>query len=153
MKQRGMIDVGDLPPELQYGSPAGSDYLPVPLGMAPGTSIDMGILATSILELRQDIQEMKSMLAQFLGRADESPAWDGESTGRLDPRGKIEETFGGGAGFSPITEEGGGDLQTAEKSLMEAALKASGGNRRQAAERLGISERTLYRKIKLYGLG
>ena len=45
-----------------------------------------------------------------------------------------------------------GDLQTAERSLIETALKQAGGNRRKAADRLGISERTLYRKIKLYGL-
>jgi len=48
---------------------------------------------------------------------------------------------------------GGGDLQSAEKALISAALHNSAGNRRQAAERLGISERTLYRKLKLYGLG
>jgi DNA-binding NtrC family response regulator len=33
-----------------------------------------------------------------------------------------------------------------------SALRAAGGNRRRAAARLGISERTLYRKIKEYGL-
>jgi DNA-binding NtrC family response regulator len=43
-------------------------------------------------------------------------------------------------------------LQAAERSLIESALKAAVGNRRKAANRLGISERTLYRKIKLYGL-
>jgi transcriptional regulator with PAS, ATPase and Fis domain len=36
--------------------------------------------------------------------------------------------------------------------MISVALKASDGNRRKAAERLGISERTLYRKIKRYGL-
>jgi two-component system response regulator HydG len=31
-------------------------------------------------------------------------------------------------------------------------LKVTGGNREEAAEMLGIGERTLYRKIKEYGL-
>jgi DNA-binding NtrC family response regulator len=31
-------------------------------------------------------------------------------------------------------------------------LNRAGGNRRRAADSLGISERTLYRKIKEYGL-
>ena len=37
-----------------------------------------------------------------------------------------------------------------ERSAIEAALKETRGNRRRAAEMLGIGERTLYRKIKEY---
>jgi transcriptional regulator of acetoin/glycerol metabolism len=32
------------------------------------------------------------------------------------------------------------------------ALGAVGGNRRLAAERLGLAERTLYRKLKAFGI-
>ena len=39
-----------------------------------------------------------------------------------------------------------------ERATIEAALEETGGNRRRAAERLGIGERTLYRKIKEYEL-
>jgi len=39
-----------------------------------------------------------------------------------------------------------------ERSVIEAALKETRGNRRRAADMLGIGERTLYRKIKEYGL-
>ncbi|MFW6276666.1 MAG: helix-turn-helix domain-containing protein [Bacteroidota bacterium] len=39
-----------------------------------------------------------------------------------------------------------------EKKLIEAALKKYNGNRRHAAHELGISERTLYRKIADYEL-
>jgi DNA-binding NtrC family response regulator len=39
-----------------------------------------------------------------------------------------------------------------EKATIGAALRESRGNRRQAASRLGIGERTLYRKIKEFGL-
>ena len=37
-----------------------------------------------------------------------------------------------------------------ERAAIEAALRETRGNRRRAAERLGIGERTLYRKIKEY---
>ena len=37
-----------------------------------------------------------------------------------------------------------------ERSAIESALKETRGNRRKAAEMLGIGERTLYRKIKEY---
>ncbi len=39
-------------------------------------------------------------------------------------------------------------LEDAERHLIDEALKRFGGNRRQTARALGISERTLYRKLK-----
>ena len=39
-----------------------------------------------------------------------------------------------------------------ERAAIEATLRSVGGNRRKAAEALGIGERTLYRKIKEYGI-
>ena len=41
-------------------------------------------------------------------------------------------------------------LQEQEKILIEKSLKRHQGRRKDAAEELGISERTLYRKIKEY---
>ena len=43
-------------------------------------------------------------------------------------------------------------LEEAERRLIARALEAADGNRQEAARRLGIGERTLYRKIKEYGL-
>jgi len=43
-------------------------------------------------------------------------------------------------------------LEDAEQRLIITALERSGGNRRIAAEQLGISERTLYRKLHEYQL-
>ena len=43
-------------------------------------------------------------------------------------------------------------MQAMEKELIEKILQESGGNRKTAAERLGIGERTLYRKLKRYNL-
>jgi two-component system response regulator HydG len=43
-------------------------------------------------------------------------------------------------------------LADAEKLLVRTALEAQGGNRERAAKSLGISERTLYRKIREFGL-
>jgi len=39
-----------------------------------------------------------------------------------------------------------------ERAAIEAALRDTQGNRRKAAEILGIGERTLYRKLKAYAL-
>jgi two-component system response regulator FlrC len=41
-------------------------------------------------------------------------------------------------------------LDDLERAAIEDALAATGGNRREAAERLGIGLRTLYDKLKKY---
>ena len=46
----------------------------------------------------------------------------------------------------------GKPLEDIEKYYIEQALKIADGNREEAAKMLGIGERTMYRKIKLYGL-
>ncbi len=43
-------------------------------------------------------------------------------------------------------------MEEMEQQLIEKVLDQTGGNRKEAARRLGIGERTLYRKIKKYGL-
>lgn len=46
----------------------------------------------------------------------------------------------------------GKPLEEVERLLITESLKATGGNREEAATMLGIGERTLYRKIREYGL-
>ena len=43
-------------------------------------------------------------------------------------------------------------IQEVSEELIKAALKRNGGKRSAAAAELGISERTLYRKIKEYNI-
>jgi two-component system response regulator AtoC len=56
-----------------------------------------------------------------------------------------------GADLSP-SPGGPRSLADLERAAIAAALADEGGNRRRAAERLGIAERTLYDKLKKYGL-
>jgi len=67
------------------------------------------------------------------------------------------------AGPDPETGEDGGEdgvvvyregmtMEDLEREAIRAALLAERGNRRRAAQRLQIGERTLYRKLKKYGL-
>jgi DNA-binding NtrC family response regulator len=53
---------------------------------------------------------------------------------------------------SDVLYRPGMTMADVEKATISAALKESRGNRRQAAAKLGIGERTLYRKIKEFGL-
>lgn len=56
------------------------------------------------------------------------------------------------AAVAGASREDGGILKEAERDAIATALKATGGNRRLAAERLGISRRTLQYRLKEYGL-
>jgi two-component system response regulator HydG len=53
---------------------------------------------------------------------------------------------------SPQVALAGMSLDELEKMAIQATLKRTDGNREQAAKILGIGARTLYRKLKEYGL-
>ena len=153
LKQRGMIELEDLPQEIRFGEgPEINSFLPVPLDGQAAGGVDLAVLASTLLEMRHDIREIKAILKSGRHGSDGPQEWPIRSDGRLATGGGLVETFSEDTGYSPLQGEKAGDLQTAERTLIESALRQAGGNRRQAADRLGISERTLYRKIKLYGL-
>jgi len=146
MKQRGLIEPEDL--QLDTGQRGGESSAYLPMIVEPGAPqdrLDPGVLASTLLELRQDIKDIKARLEEVLGHG------TAPLGGAIPADGRVVETLLHEQGLEP--PDGGGDLQSAEKALIAAALEATGGNRRRAATRLGISERTLYRKLKLYDLG
>ena len=53
------------------------------------------------------------------------------------------------AGFDTLV---GQPLKDVERYYISRALELTNGNREEASKLLGIGERTLYRKIKEYGL-
>jgi two-component system response regulator HydG len=57
-----------------------------------------------------------------------------------------------GIASAQLGQLAGISIEEAEKELIRNTLKMVSGNREQAATILGIGERTLYRKIKEYGL-
>ncbi len=59
------------------------------------------------------------------------------------------EAAGGAASGGGLA---GMSLEQIEKQAIRNTLRMTGGNREQAAKMLGIGERTLYRKLKEYGL-
>lgn len=143
---------------------------------------DRELVYRALVELRGEISEMKKMLATFLygafsGRDIKAlpPGIQSEvrrsNISDLDiDADKNEESSLGVQPFSEadISEEpeeeqenafarffNGNEIPSIEKTerfLIEQALKAYEGNRRKASEALGISERTLYRKLDQYGL-
>ncbi len=91
-------------------------------------------------ELRQDLKELKRLIVGgLLINKDQQEA-------ALALPGQV------GAGQKNETEEESLSLRDNERKLIQRALKKFYGNRKKAAKSLGISERTLYRKIKQYDI-
>lgn len=140
---------------------------------------ESGIIYRALLEMQTDISDLKKMLAKFLYssfadkdvKALPSPVprdidpndisshlqgqFDSYSLGINQPGNKSDDDepaeeinemqdFFDGKEIPSIEE--------AEKFLIEQALKRYEGNRRKASDALGVSERTLYRKLDQYGL-
>jgi transcriptional regulator with PAS, ATPase and Fis domain len=95
------------------------------------------MLYASILALHRDVREILSLMQEQRGYAREAGSLDG-----------LREVYPDDDARTPSSLS----LEHMERTAIREALNRSGGNRRRAADSLGISERTLYRKIKEYGL-
>ena len=69
---------------------------------------------------------------------------------RIAERGPGGEDLEGGSGGELSLRAA---VEAAERQAIEAALAAAGGNRREAAKRLGVSLRTLFYKMERYRIG
>ena len=107
---------------------AGKDY-----------SHEIGILYNMVMQNKKDLEELKNLLSH---RDTGIPVY--RETEEVQPTRDEEEIL-------PI-EEDSLRIDESEKELIRRALEITKGNRKEAAARLGFSERTLYRKIKEYDL-
>ena len=113
---------------------AGKDY-----------SHEIGILYNMVMQNKKEIEELKELLHP-------APAAEHE----ISPTATI--TISPSPDTTPRKTIEAEDIEDSlrvdegEKELIRRALEITNGNRKEAAARLGFSERTLYRKIKEYGL-
>jgi DNA-binding NtrC family response regulator len=115
----------------EFGRP-----LPAPPLNAPKEQTERELLYRALIELRTEIAEIKEMLR---GRAPVTPS----SATLALPASSVPAMNGA----APIKR-----LDELEWEAIEHALEYYHGNRRQAATALGISERSLYRKLKEKGI-
>lgn len=122
----------------------GSTNLPVHLERDSATAEREMIIRTLFL-LRNDISEMKDMLANRLMLQPRQGDLESEKT-------NYSNAFEESAVVVSNKEVGNISMQDMEKELIISTLDKYRGNRRMSSESLGISERTLYRKIKEYDI-
>ncbi len=138
----GEIRASDIPRDIRERGHG----LPVRL---PGATRDIAgqeleFIFRSLVELKLQVEELRR-------RFDERPQ-----------RVEVIEVGAHGAPITPLDAEPapeaevvyrpGMTMADVERAAIEAALRETKGNRRKAAEILGIGERTLYRKLKEYAL-
>ena len=137
---------------------------------------DRELIYRVLIELRNDMSDLKRMLGNYF-----SFTYSGGAQGNqlFLPPSQSSEAGGGGyqpqpsaasqfegfeypqeadaeestnGGFDSFFEGDIPSIEETEQYLIEKALEHFEGNRRKASEALGISERTLYRKLDQYGL-
>jgi DNA-binding NtrC family response regulator len=157
------IGAEDIPRAIREAG--GRRLLPVPVGplvregeRAQGRELEF--IVRSLVELKLQVEELRRRMdvearPAPIGWLGETPAGGGSLSG------SVGEVWVGGpaAGIPPrdqaappgvITVGPETTMAEIERQAIELMLRETGGNRRKAAERLGIGERTLYRKLREY---
>jgi DNA-binding NtrC family response regulator len=149
------IGPDDIPRTYREGGAA--RFLPVHVGPVVRAAVgtegrELEFLVRSMLELRLQVEELRRRLDDERHPSE----WVGEvqPAGALGPGAKARaiEPPDQPAPPSAVTLTPGMTMAEIERVAIEAALKETRGNRRKAAEILDIGERTLYRKLRDYGI-
>jgi DNA-binding NtrC family response regulator len=117
-----------------------SKNLPVPLNR-PHDQAERELIYRTLWALKLDIDEIKHILVDMRGRS-----YHSETSENYEP--DENEVVSGDENYElkPTT------LASMERDMIKQTLQKFSGSRRKTARVLQISERTLYRKIKEYGL-
>lgn len=127
-----------------------------------------------LFDLRREVAELKRMVGEkhlpMVGRDTDSPTSSSRGLAIYQPQPALgrpmektdnsliqdaEEVTDNDVAAKETDEENvvvDGSLEEMERKSIKSVLNKNNGNRRLAAKQLGISERTLYRKIKEYDL-
>lgn len=124
-------------------------------------------LRGNVSDLRREVSDLRKQLDEARGagmvkQIDNSrhnvpaliPQTQREDAGGIERMDRIEraEPAVQDAVAEEISEPESLNLEDISRHMLEKALEKNGGNRKKAAQELGISDRTLYRRIKQYGL-
>lgn len=127
------------------------NMLPAVIGTSESheNSVEREAIIRSILQLRQDVDYLKDVVAGGLQPRTGTPAISApEAPVHEDYHSMIQDDEDPEEQFYDERKTEDMSIKAASMDLIERVLRRNDGNRKAAAAELGISERTLYRKIK-----
>ena len=134
---------------LNTSSPSNNPALPVVMSQSTD-SAERDLILRQLFLLRQDVEFLKQLASQ------DSPTQSNigvslvsQGSGEVSPNLHISEDS---EHFIKNSSIGDMTIEDLEREAIERTLKFFNNNRRASAKSLGMSERTLYRKIDQYGL-
>jgi transcriptional regulator with PAS, ATPase and Fis domain len=119
----------------------------------PESAAEREAIIRSIFQLKQDVEYLKKIVMEAGLAKGQTPVIAAPE--QSQPQGITEDIYA----YDDDPEDQEYDvrepedmsIKTSNMELIEKVLRKHGGNRKAAAAELGISERTLYRKIKQFG--
>jgi DNA-binding NtrC family response regulator len=152
------IQPADIPPDVR----GGRSFLPVPVGELAGLRAgeatlrpELEFVFRTLVDLRLDVDDLRREFDVYREGVGVRGLAASPHEIRI-PAPQVEVPVNGQppapAERGAVVYRPGMTMDELERAAILAALQEEGGNRRRAAEVLGIGERTLYRKIKQYGL-
>jgi len=114
---------------------------------APGQvgAQELEFILRNLVDLRLQVEELRRRLDEGPQRVQVIELSDSPLVGEISQIAENDHQ-------ESVVYHSGMTMADVEKAVIETALREFRGNRRRAAEELGIGERTLYRKIKAYQL-
>jgi len=106
LKQRGLIEMSDLPAEMHADAvkPV-QNFLPAAWDTFESQGLDMRLLASTLLELRHDIKQIKAMLSNNTQVIPTPASWEVPVSEYSAP-GPVVETFSHDNSYGPLQEIG-----------------------------------------------
>ena len=152
--------------------PAETEKMPVVMGESgPDNFSERELMYKFLFDMKKDLSDLKKLVVEMIGQGSEFALNNDQAAvvnrfyqevnpgiSRILPPATSENrhvNFPGAIDDFESHEEveESLSLEDREKELIQKALEKHRGKRKYAAAELGISERTLYRKIKEYNLG
>jgi DNA-binding NtrC family response regulator len=134
----GEVRASDIPRDVRERSHGLPVRLPGATRQVAGQELEF--IFRSLVELKLQVEELRRRIDERPQHVEVIEVGHGTPT-PLEAAVEAEVVYRAGMTMADV-----------ERAAIEAALRETQGNRRKAAEVLGIGERTLYRKIKEYAL-